>query len=85
MQLARLYVISPERIVLLLTKHSVTETCHEVADVIKHINNTIEDSMPLPPDNLYMKLYNGLSYYNSYTCLYNQNRKIQRKFENLRN
>lgn len=80
LQLARLRVISPERIVLLITKHSIAETCQEVTDVVNHINYTLEHSIPLPQDNLYMKLYNSLNYYNSYTCFYNQNLRTQRKF-----
>ncbi|KAM7358185.1 uncharacterized protein ACRADG_003241 [Cochliomyia hominivorax] len=77
LQLSRLYVISPERIILLLTQDSIKETCQDIDDILQHINLTITESKPLPVDNLYMKLYSGLVYYNSYACLYNKNIKSQ--------
>ncbi|XP_065361767.1 uncharacterized protein LOC135955341 [Calliphora vicina] len=73
LQLARLYVTSPERIILLLSTKSITKTCQDVSDVLQQINQTVSDCIPLPQDNLYMKLFNGLDYFNSYVCLYNPN------------
>ncbi|KNC22491.1 hypothetical protein FF38_07231, partial [Lucilia cuprina] len=80
LQLARLYIISPERIILLLTRKSLNKECLKVADVLQHINSTISVSIPLPVDNLYMKLYNSLDYYNSYVCLYNPNTRGNLEF-----
>lgn len=71
LQLARLYVTSPERIISLLSSKSLKSTCQEISDVLQHINATLSDSIPLPKENLYMKLNSGLDYFNSFICLYN--------------
>ncbi|KAL9903531.1 uncharacterized protein LOC119637953 [Glossina fuscipes] len=71
LQLARLYVTSPEGIVLLLSTKSLRSTCKEVSGVLTHINDTLGNSEPPPPDNLYMKLYLALDYFNHFICYYN--------------
>lgn len=79
LQLARLYATSPERIILLLATNSISKTCLEVSKVLEQINHTVSECAPLPSENLYIKLYNGLDYYNSYICLHNLNSKDNRK------
>ncbi|KAH8395584.1 hypothetical protein KR222_000984, partial [Zaprionus bogoriensis] len=67
MQLARLYVVSPERIVLLLAQPQLMESCDEIADVLTHIASFTSDCV-LAEDNIYAKLTNGLHYYKSEMC-----------------
>lgn len=67
MQLARLYVVSPERIVLLLAQPMVVEACEEVADVLTHIQS-VTSNCKFADDNIYAKLTNGLRYYKAEVC-----------------
>lgn len=67
MQLARLYVVSPERIVLLLAQPLLTECCNEIADVLGHIQSATSNCI-LADDNIYGKLANGLMYYKAEVC-----------------
>ncbi|XP_034099142.2 uncharacterized protein LOC117564464 [Drosophila albomicans] len=67
MQLARLYVVSPERIVLLLAQPLLAESCDEIADVLEHIRGATSNCI-LADDNIYGKLTNGLRYYKSEVC-----------------
>lgn len=67
MQLARLYVISPERIVLLLAEPMLVESCEEVSDVLDRINSATSNCI-VAADNIYGKLAEGLSYYKSEVC-----------------
>ncbi|XP_034488623.1 uncharacterized protein LOC117792551 [Drosophila innubila] len=67
MQLARLYVVSPERIVLLLAQPLLTESCDEIADVLEHIHSATSNCI-LTDDNIYGKLANGLMYYKTEVC-----------------
>ncbi|KAL7739332.1 hypothetical protein ACLKA6_017727 [Drosophila palustris] len=67
MQLARLYVVSPERIVLLLAQPLLTESCDEIADVLQHIHSATSNCV-LADDNIYGKLTNGLMYYKDQVC-----------------
>lgn len=67
-QLARLYIVSPERIILLLTDKSLRTTCRDVGYTLHNINNTLVDCLPLPQNNLYKKLYDGLIYFNNHIC-----------------
>ncbi|TMW51494.1 hypothetical protein DOY81_003399 [Sarcophaga bullata] len=69
LQLARLYVTSPERIVLLLTSISLRNTCERVSDILHNINQTLTECVPLAHDNLYMRLTCGLDYFNTQICL----------------
>ena len=69
LQLARLYITSPERIVLLLTSTSLRNTCERVSDVLIIINKTLSECIPLAKDNLYMRLTSGLDYFNTQICL----------------
>lgn len=68
MQLARLYVVSPERIVLLLAQPSLTESCAEITDVLDNIRNSMRNCV-LAPDNIYGRLADGLSYFQSEVCV----------------
>ncbi|EDW54553.1 GM18653 [Drosophila sechellia] len=68
MQLARLYVVSPERIVLLLAQPSLTESCAEISDVLDNIRNSMRNCV-LAPDNIYGRLAEGLSYFQSEVCV----------------
>ncbi|XP_023163081.2 uncharacterized protein LOC111594144 [Drosophila hydei] len=67
MQLARLYVISPERIVLLLAEPMLVESCEEISDVLDRINSATSNCI-VAADNIYGKLAEGLSYYKSEVC-----------------
>ncbi|ALC39931.1 CG4891 [Drosophila busckii] len=67
MQLARLYLVSPERIVLLLAQPLMLETCAEINDVLEHIESATS-SCVLTDDNIYGKLRDGLSYYKTEVC-----------------
>ncbi|XP_039492447.1 uncharacterized protein LOC120452341 [Drosophila santomea] len=67
MQLARLYVVSPERIVLLLAQPSLTESCAEITDVLGNIRKSMRNCV-LAPDNIYGRLVDGLSYFQSEVC-----------------
>ncbi|XP_073841259.1 uncharacterized protein [Musca autumnalis] len=67
-QFARLYIISPERIVLLLTEKPLFNTCNKVSDILAKINAILIESRPLPTNNLYVKLYNALRHFNDSIC-----------------
>ncbi|XP_017096898.3 LOW QUALITY PROTEIN: uncharacterized protein [Drosophila bipectinata] len=68
MQLARLYVVSPERIVLLLSQTSLTDSwLAEIHDVLENIKNSMRLCV-LAPDNIYGNLANGLSYFRKEVC-----------------
>lgn len=67
-QLSCLYIVSPERIILLLTEGSLDTTCQGIGSVIQNINATLVDCLPMPPSNLYKKLYNALLYFNNHVC-----------------
>ncbi|XP_041631881.1 uncharacterized protein [Drosophila kikkawai] len=66
-QLARLYVVSPERIVLLLSQPSLTDSCAEISDVLDKIKSSMENCV-LAPDNLYGRLADGLRYFRTEVC-----------------
>lgn len=67
LQLARLYVVSPERIVLLLSQPLMMEACEEVTDVLSHIEASTTNCK-FSSDNIYAKLTNGLRYYKAEVC-----------------
>ncbi|XP_016961637.2 uncharacterized protein LOC108032338 [Drosophila biarmipes] len=67
MQLARLYVVSPERIVLLLAQPSLTDSCAEITEVLANIRKSMRNCI-LTPDNIYGRLTDGLSYFQSEVC-----------------
>ncbi|KAH8409968.1 hypothetical protein KR009_003408, partial [Drosophila setifemur] len=67
MQLARLYVVSPERIVLLLAQPSLRESCVEISDVLQNVQRSMHNCV-LAPDNIYGKLSDGLSYFQKEVC-----------------
>ncbi|XP_064542167.1 uncharacterized protein LOC135431145 [Drosophila montana] len=67
MQLARLYVVSPERIVLLLAQPMLMESCEEISDVVDHIRAATSNCF-LSDDNIYGKLAEGLKYYKAEVC-----------------
>ncbi|XP_044316366.1 uncharacterized protein LOC108046061 [Drosophila rhopaloa] len=67
MQLARLYVVSPERIVLLLAQPSLTDSCAEITDVLGNIHSSMRNCV-LAPDNIYGRLADGLSYFRAEVC-----------------
>lgn len=69
LQLARLYIVSPERIILLITRPSIRQTCNEVREVLKHVNVTLEEARIHRVNNLYLNLYRGLDYYHDFICL----------------
>ncbi|KAH8236285.1 hypothetical protein KR032_011211, partial [Drosophila birchii] len=66
-QLARLYVVSPERIVLLLSQPSLTDSCAEITDVLDKIRSSMQNCV-LAPDNMYGRLAEGLRYFRSEVC-----------------
>lgn len=68
LQLAKLYIISPERIILQLTCSTVTEMCKELKLVLNKLNQQFQTCMPLPKDNLYMKLLAGAHVLNQNIC-----------------
>lgn len=59
LQLAKLYIISPERIILQLTSCSVNEMCKELKLLLNKLNHQFQSCTPLPKENLYMKLLAG--------------------------
>ncbi|EDW77399.1 uncharacterized protein Dwil_GK18899 [Drosophila willistoni] len=67
LQLARLYAVSPERIVLLLAQPSLMDSCGEIADVLSHIQASTRDCL-VAEDNIYGKLTNGLDYFKTEVC-----------------
>ncbi|XP_022218953.2 uncharacterized protein LOC111071755 [Drosophila obscura] len=67
MQLARLYVVSPERIVLLLAQPSLVDSCAEIRDVLSNIHSATSKCV-LAPDNIYGKLSDGLDYFKEVVC-----------------
>ncbi|XP_034666756.1 uncharacterized protein LOC117900480 [Drosophila subobscura] len=67
MQLARLYVVSPERIVLLLAQPSLVDSCAEIRDVLANIHAATSKCV-LAPDNIYGKLSDGLDYFKEVVC-----------------
>lgn len=67
MQLARLYVVSPERIVLLLSQTSLPDSCAEINDVLENIRKSMRRCV-LAPDNIYGNLANGLNYFRKEVC-----------------
>ncbi|EDW57608.2 uncharacterized protein [Drosophila virilis] len=67
MQLARLYVVSPERIVLLLAQPMLMEACEEISDVVDHIRSATSNCF-ISDDNIYGKLADGLKYYKEEVC-----------------
>ncbi|EDW03640.1 GH10396 [Drosophila grimshawi] len=74
LQLARLYVVSPERIVLLLAQPQLKESCAEIADVLDRIRGATSNCM-LADDNIYAKLADGLKYYKEEVCDGGANKK----------
>ncbi|XP_053954567.1 uncharacterized protein LOC128860833 [Anastrepha ludens] len=68
LHLACIRVTSPERILLLLTWDSKNSTCNSVHRVLQHINDTLTDCVPLPSNNLYMRLYRALQFFNGQIC-----------------
>ncbi|KAH8393490.1 hypothetical protein KR200_002605, partial [Drosophila serrata] len=66
-QLARLYVVSPERIVLLLSQPSLAYSCTEISDVLDKIQGSMRNCV-LAPDNMYGRLVDGLRYFRSEVC-----------------
>ncbi|KAH8279949.1 hypothetical protein KR054_011807, partial [Drosophila jambulina] len=66
-QLARLYVVSPERIVLLLSQPSLTQSCAEISDVLSKIQSAMHNCV-LAPDNMYGRLAEGLRYFRREVC-----------------
>lgn len=66
-QLARLYVVSPERIVLLLAQPSLTGSCSEISDVLGKIEGSMRNCV-LAPDNMYGRLTDGLRYFRTEVC-----------------
>lgn len=83
MQLARLYVISPERIVLLLAQPMLVESCEEISDVLDRISSATSNCI-VAEDNIYGKLADGLSYYKSEVCD-GVNRKRQARLNEAHN
>ncbi|XP_017013919.2 uncharacterized protein [Drosophila takahashii] len=67
MQLARLYVVSPERIVLLLAQPSLTDSCAEITEVLGNIRKSMRNCI-LAPDNIYGRLTDGLAYFQAEVC-----------------
>ncbi|KAH8353211.1 hypothetical protein KR084_009670 [Drosophila pseudotakahashii] len=67
MQLARLYVVSPERIVLLLAQPSLTDSCAEITEVLGNIRKSMRNCI-LAPDNIYGRLTDGLAYFQTEVC-----------------
>ncbi|XP_059224481.1 uncharacterized protein LOC106087352 [Stomoxys calcitrans] len=68
LQFARLNIISPERIILLLAIRPLHETCQDISDVLNNMNETFPQNQSMPQGNLYMKLYKGLNYFNKEIC-----------------
>ncbi|XP_067613797.1 uncharacterized protein [Eurosta solidaginis] len=68
LHLACLRVTSPERILHLLSWDSTINTCNSTYKVLGHINDTLQDCMPLPPQNLYMRLYHALEFFYEQQC-----------------
>lgn len=69
LQLAKLYIISPERIILQLTCSTVADMCKELKLVLNKLNQQFQSCSPLPKDNLYMKLLAGAHVLNQKICL----------------
>ncbi|XP_061400945.1 uncharacterized protein LOC133336683 [Musca vetustissima] len=67
-QFARLNIMSPEGIVQLVTEKPMLNTCNAVADVLIKINKIITKSKLSAKENLYVKLYNGLRYFDESIC-----------------
>ncbi|XP_030377126.1 uncharacterized protein LOC115626018 [Scaptodrosophila lebanonensis] len=67
LQLARLYIISPERIMLLLAQPSLIDSCSEISDVLSHIRANTANCR-LAEDNIYGKLTDGLDYFKAEVC-----------------
>ncbi|XP_037933965.1 uncharacterized protein LOC119668504 [Teleopsis dalmanni] len=68
LQLANLYIVSPERIVLLLTTESYNDTCEDLRSMLTHINATLSTCVPLPTAKLYLKLRDGSEYFDKHIC-----------------
>lgn len=68
LQLAKLYIISPERIILQLTYSSVNDICKELKLVLNKLDQQFLNCLPLPKDNLYMKLLEGARILNEKVC-----------------
>lgn len=68
LQLAKLYIISPERIILQLTCSTVTEMCKELKLVLNKLNQQFQTCVPLPKENLYMKLLAGAHVLHEKVC-----------------
>ncbi|KAH8273685.1 hypothetical protein KR018_008854, partial [Drosophila ironensis] len=66
-QLARVYVVSPERIVLLLTEPSLPDSCEEVEEVLRNIRASTKDCV-MTPSNIYGKLADGLDFFRKEVC-----------------
>lgn len=68
LQLAKLYIISPERIILQMTCSTVTDMCKELKLLLNKLNQQFQTCVLLPKDNLYMKLLAGAHVLNQKIC-----------------
>ncbi|XP_017151258.1 uncharacterized protein LOC108161494 [Drosophila miranda] len=82
MQLARLYVVSPERIVLLLAQASLVDSCAEIYDVLGNIHAATSNCV-LAPDNIYAKLSDGLDYFKEVVCATDCEASPRKRFAGL--
>uniref|UniRef100_W8BTQ5 Uncharacterized protein n=2 Tax=Ceratitis capitata TaxID=7213 RepID=W8BTQ5_CERCA len=68
LHLACIRITSPERILLLLTWDSLPAACDKTASVLGHINDTLTDCTPPQTNNLYMRLYKALVFFQGQMC-----------------
>ncbi|XP_055910646.1 uncharacterized protein LOC129945009 isoform X2 [Eupeodes corollae] len=68
LQLAKIYIISPERVLILLTSDSLQETCKDISKAMVKINKTQSGCIPLSSENLYMKLLKTLKFFDASFC-----------------
>ncbi|XP_055842167.1 uncharacterized protein LOC129909182 [Episyrphus balteatus] len=68
LQLAKMYIVSPERVLMLLTTDSLQETCKNLSEAMEKINKTQTGCIPLNSENLYMKLLKTVKFFDASIC-----------------
>lgn len=68
LHLAKMYIVSPERVLMLLTTDSLEDTCKRISEEMEKIKMTQEGCIPLSSENLYMKLLKTFKYFDAEIC-----------------
>lgn len=80
LRLANMQIISPERIVLLLTTQGIYDLCKTLKSNMDEVRLEFKQCRPLAPDNLYWLLFNGVIRMHEQLCLSQTSPIVQSRF-----